>query len=320
LPISPLSFCRLVGTAVTNVSLLIGNVLVFRDHCGYALCFMSNEPSSLPRIYCIGDSHTSFFSGADRIQPDWPKDPDAFLSLFQVLKIGSPLAYSLSHEGSRTRGRERLFEVLENVVPMGSYVLLSFGEIDCRAHVLKQAAKAGVSVEAVIANLVEGYFSVVREVAALGYEVIVYNAIPSRLKAPTKSSQDPEYIAIGTCLERNRVTRLFNQRLSDQCLAHGIGFLSTFDALVDSNGMTNTWYYFDTIHLSQRAMPLTLQALSERFPDWEIGPIDSIRPNAWSRWLDRICKRTRRILKRPPPLRIGQNGVLEALSWGVDSR
>ena len=69
--------------------------------------------------------------------------------------------------------------------------MLIFGEIDCRAHVLKQAARRSVPVSVVVEELAQNYFSVVEEVVALGYEVIVYNAIPSRIKAPTKSRQDP---------------------------------------------------------------------------------------------------------------------------------
>jgi len=88
---------------------------------------MTKKPSvSNPLIYCIGDSHASFFAGADRIQPNWPTAADCYLPLFKVLKIGSSLAYSLSVEGSRTRGREQLFEVLETSVPQGAHVMLIF--------------------------------------------------------------------------------------------------------------------------------------------------------------------------------------------------
>ena len=159
------------------------------------------SPASV--LYCIGDSHVSFFSGVDRIQPNWPDEAECHIPLFQVLKVGSPLAYNLSKEGSRTQGRETLFKILESSVPARSCVMLIFGEIDCRAHVIKQAQSRGCSVSAIIDELLDGYFSVVKEVVAMGHSVIVYNAIPSRIKAPTKSRQDPDYIAIGTCLERN---------------------------------------------------------------------------------------------------------------------
>jgi len=268
---------------------------------------MTKKPSvSNPLIYCIGDSHASFFAGADRIQPNWPTAADGYLPLFKVLKIGSSLAYSLSVEGSRTRGREQLFEVLETSVPQGAHVMLIFGEIDCRAHVLKQAARRSVPVSVVVEELAQNYFSVVEEVVALGYEVIVYNAIPSRIKAPTKSRQDPDYIAIGSCLERNAAAKLFNQGLAARCRDNEIHFLSTFDALVDAEGLTNTWYYFDTIHLSQRAMPIALNALREIFPEWGMREQKVSVPSGVDRLMDRIFKRIHRLAKIQPPLRCKQ--------------
>ena len=265
---------------------------------------MTKKPTvSNPQIYCIGDSHASFFAGADRIQPNWPTVADGYLPLFKVLKIGSSLAYSLSVEGSRTRGREQLFEVLETSVPQGAHVMLIFGEIDCRAHVLKQAARRSVPVSVVVEELAQNYFSVVEEVVALGYEVIVYNAIPSRIKAPTKSRQDPDYIAIGSCLERNAAAKLFNQRLAEHCSEKGIRFLDIFDALVHRNGITNTWYYFDTIHLSQRAMPIVLNRLPEILSELELPKQKVLVPSPYRRLADRLCKRIRRLLKIKPPLR-----------------
>lgn len=47
---------------------------------------------------------------------------------------------------------------------MGSHVMLIFGEIDCRAHVLKQAKVRGVAVSEVQEELLDSYFSVVAEV------------------------------------------------------------------------------------------------------------------------------------------------------------
>jgi len=225
---------------------------------------MTKKPSvSNPLIYCIGDSHASFFAGADRIQPNWPTAADGYLPLFKVLKIGSSLAYSLSVEGSRTRGRELLFEVLETSVPQGAHVMLIFGEIDCRAHVLKQAARRSVPVSVV---------------------------------------------------ERNAAAKLFNQRLSEHCSEKGIRFLDIFDALVHRNGITNTWYYFDTIHLSQRAMPILLNRLSEILSELELPKQKVLVPSPYRRLADRLCKRIRRLLKIKPPLRAHRHSIKRSVA------
>jgi hypothetical protein len=244
-----------------------------------------------------------FFSGVDRIQPNWPDQAECHIPVFKVIKVGSPLAFNLARTGSRTRGRETLFKALELSVPRGSHVMLIFGEIDCRAHVLKQAKVRGVTVSEVVKELLDSYFSVIKEVIAMGHTVIVYNAIPSRIKASTKSRQDPDYIAIGSCLERNAATRLFNQGLATRCRENGIYFLSTFDALVDAEGLTNTWYYFDTIHLSQRAMPVALNALRGIFPEWGMRKLEVVVPSQMDRFVDRVTKRIRRLAKISVPLR-----------------
>jgi hypothetical protein len=41
---------------------------------------------AMPKIYCIGDSHVSFFAGSDRIQKDWPTPAEQHLALFQASK------------------------------------------------------------------------------------------------------------------------------------------------------------------------------------------------------------------------------------------
>ena len=38
------------------------------------------SPASV--LYCIGDSHVSFFSGVDRIQPNWPDEAECHISFF----------------------------------------------------------------------------------------------------------------------------------------------------------------------------------------------------------------------------------------------
>jgi hypothetical protein len=91
--------------------------------------------------------------------------------------------------------------------------------------------------------------------------------------------------------------------LAARCRENGIYSFSNFDALVDAEGLTNTWYYFDTIHLSQRAMPIALNALREIFPDWGVREQKVSVPSEVGRLMDRVFKRTRRLLKMKSPLR-----------------
>lgn len=254
-------------------------------------------------IHCIGDSHVSFFGGQDVIQPGWPERSNDLLPFFVTHHIGGALAYNLTRSETQMRGREKLFEVLTQAVPPGGAVLLSFGEIDCRAHVLKQAVKRNISVEAVVTECLEQYFQAVREVQRRGFPVIVYNAVPSAILRARKSGRDDDYVAVGDWRARNAAIRQFNAGAKSRCAECGAKFLETFPALVDEQGQAVSWYYFDAIHLSQRAMPLTLRALGELFPERNIPQLPDAIPSAGARVLDGIAKRLRRWLKMKPSLR-----------------
>jgi hypothetical protein len=252
-------------------------------------------------IHCIGDSHVSFFSGQDVIQPGWPACSQDLLPYFVTHHIGPALAYNLPRVGTQTRGRECLFEVLEQAVPPQGKVLLCFGEIDCRAHILKQAARRNAPVAQVVDECLDSYFQVVREVQARGFEVLVYNAVPSRLRSPRSTKRDDDYVVVGSWQERNAAVRLFNAGAKQRCQIGGTKFLENYPSLVDGADRTVEWFFFDTIHLSQRAMPLTLRGLAELFPNAGYPVLPLPQPSWSQKIFDRAAKRVRRWLKIKPP-------------------
>jgi hypothetical protein len=269
-------------------------------------CDMNQAPlktQSTDVIHCIGDSHVSFFGGQDVIQPGWPVRSEDLLGCFVTHHLGGALAYNLTRTGTQMRGREKLFEVLEQAVPSGRTVLLSFGEIDCRAHVLKQAAQRKVATAAVVAECLEHYFQAVREVMARGFPVIVYNAVPSAIARARKSGRADDYVAVGDWRERNQAIREFNAGAKQRCADCGAKFLETFSSLVTAEGRAVGWYYFDAIHLSQRAMPLTLRALAGLFPERNYPQLPIVAPSAGAQVLDVVAKRVRRWVKLKPPRR-----------------
>lgn len=257
----------------------------------------------IPPIYCLGDSHVCLFSGQDAIQPGWPTRSEDLLPFFVTCHLGGVLAYNLTRTGTSSRGRENLFAALQETVPAGSTVLLSFGEIDCRAHVLKQAAKRNIPLEIVVAECLDNYFQVVREVQALGFPVIVYNAVPSAIPRPRKTSREDDYIAVGTLRERNTAIREFNAGAKRRCADCGAKFLETAPAFVTTDGKAVSWYYFDAIHLSQRALPVTLRALAALFPERNYPQLPLPAPSVAGRMLDGVAKKARRWLKLKSPRR-----------------
>lgn len=108
------------------------------------------------------------------------------------------------------------------------------------------------------------YFSVIKETKEKGFDVLVFNVIPSGIIDNAIKIKFPYY---GTNFERNRVSKYFNKYLKQKLNKYNITFINIFDKLVSENFETNTSYYFDGIHLSQKAMPFFLNELLKKYPD-----------------------------------------------------
>ncbi len=214
-------------------------------------------------IYCIGDSHSNFFYGQDKII-NGHEISESLLQCFKVYHLGPSLAYSLSSLGSTVQGREQVFSLIENKIPKGSRVLFCFGEIDCRYHILKQAKEKNKDVQVVMEDCINRYFKFIKEIKAKGYEVFIWGVIPSAHDSVPVDQKLPRF---GGCAERNILTRKFNERLKELTAKESIKYISIFEQLVDENNISKQDYYMDDIHLSQEAMPLTIKQLSDVFDD-----------------------------------------------------
>ncbi len=215
-------------------------------------------------IYCIGDSHVTFFSGRNSTQKGWPKKSFNKYSFLKSYWLGPVLADNLCSFKTRSRGREKLLYLLDHILPLGSKVLFCFGEIDCRAHLLKQAEIRGRAIQEITRECVDRYFSVIKETKEKGFEVLVFNVIPSGILDNANKIEFPYY---GTNLERNSVSKYFNQYLKQKLNKYNLTFIDIFDKLVSENYESNKSYYLDGAHLSQKAMPYFLNELFKNYSD-----------------------------------------------------
>lgn len=241
-------------------------------------------------IYCFGDSHVSFFSGRELIQPIAPEPSDDLLPFFRTFHVGPALAYNLVQEGTLTRGREKILATLEDQVPKKSRVLLCFGEIDCRSHLLGQVWKQKIHPDQIARACAERYIRFATELQGRGYDLIVYNAIPTSYQNTGRNQWDKvPYPYLGNHRERNEITNAFNRSLEQFCRDRKIRFLHNYPHLVNSTGETREEFYMDRIHLSQRAQPLTLRCLEEIFPgekfvpppEWELPRLRRVFSFRW---------------------------------------
>jgi hypothetical protein len=216
--------------------------------------------NTVPLIHCIGDSHSLFFHGEDNVyfSLESSQRNDSLLPYFKVYPIGPALAYNLYKEAESSKWRDIIFSLLGNRIPNSSYVLLCFGEIDCRCHLLKQAFLQNKPIEEIVKICVDRYFDFVLEVKEKGFNVMIWGAVASALDTVVEDKGFPRF---GTNKERNKTASIFNKELFSLCLKKDIPFISIFNNLVDEEGVTIEDYYMDQIHLSQRAMPLALEKI-----------------------------------------------------------
>jgi tetratricopeptide (TPR) repeat protein len=213
-------------------------------------------------IHVIGDSHSTFFTGLNYHQFCGIGAPQ-MLPSFRAYNVGASLAYTLNKPVGRGARQRPLFQFLSSgVVPAGAVVMLSFGEIDGRVHVLKQAEKQGRSVADVQRDSVESYMAALEEVIRMGFRPMVWAPIGSM---PEVSPHPSMYPSHGSMSERNRARSEYIQLLEEACGRRRIPVVSIFSAMVNSDMETDTRWLIDGLHLNQRAMGPTLAAFHTLF-------------------------------------------------------
>ena len=143
-------------------------------------------------------------------------------------------------------------------------ILFCFGEVDIRAHLIKQSKIQDRPIIEIVKECVDRYFSVILYYKNKGVSVAAWGPIASWHDSKPYSG-GPSF---GTCLERNIATKEFNRYLEELCENNSIPFVSIYDKMVDENEITNPEYldnwYGSHIHLSQTAMPLIIDAFAKK--------------------------------------------------------
>ena len=219
----------------------------------------------LKQVFVIGDSHTFFWSGAwydaFRAQCFQPLDspynsfgygismisfPSATKNpFFKVFNLGAALAFNLNTYDTTTRTREKLDWMIESqIIPTGSWIISSFGEIDLRVHILKEGhSKAAERVSSTLRN----YFEFLDRMTLAGFKMIVYGPIASQ---KDEWFRNPEFPRSGSEVERNKWTLVFNEELCTFCQEKGLPFITLFYELIDENFLTRAEFIQDECHLT----------------------------------------------------------------------
>lgn len=209
-------------------------------------------------IHCIGDSHSAVFSGEEKMQDIWPMPAANTIPFFSSYRIGPATAFQLANK------KEIIDSIISKVYKNGDHVMFCFGEVDIRAHLIKQSQQQNRDILEIVNECVERYFNVILEYKNRGVSVLVWGPIASwNNKKPYTGGP-----SFGTDLERNHVTKLFNEKLKEYCSQNEIKFVTLFYDMLNEDGTTNETYLDDWegshMHLSQRAMPKIIEKFDEQ--------------------------------------------------------
>ena len=205
-------------------------------------------------IHCIGDSHSAVFSGEEAMQSCWPEPASNLLPEFKSYRIGPATAYQLSNKQPII---ESLIDSLE--LETTDKLMFCFGEVDIRAHLIKQAREQDRPVNELVVECVERYINALSYYKKYGVQLIVWGPIASW-------NENKPYTggpSFGTNRERNMVTFAFNIALEYACIREGFKFISIFYDMLNEDETTKEEFLDDWegshMHLSQRAMPTILE-------------------------------------------------------------
>jgi hypothetical protein len=216
----------------------------------------TKEDAGPPLIHCIGDSHAGFFAGQDVVQPMWPTPPARNLGGVAAYRLGAFLAHSVC------RPRHRVRTIIDGILAglfAPNRVLLCFGEIDCRRHIVPQAAEKGWTIARTADDLARRYAEAAAKLRdRKRLEFGLWGAAPTA----GEDVKDPRYWPSGTWAERTEATREFNAGMARACADLGLAFASICEDLLHADGTMRRGYFMDDIHLGQAAAPLARRALS----------------------------------------------------------
>lgn len=205
-------------------------------------------------VHCIGDSHVCLFSGKDSICDD----PYLF---FKPQRIGAYLAHSL---GDMDHGAyTRLISCVHDI-PKEDWIMLSYGEIDIRVHVVKESLKQGIPVEKVVENIVKNYSRAIDSILGEGRKVLIWCPPPTcnHYNENAAVSTENPYPHIGTIEQRNLASLHFKECLLD-IYAETLPLVDVYDFLLNEDNTSKGDYFMDGVHLSQKAMPFALSKIKK---------------------------------------------------------
>lgn len=158
-------------------------------------------------------------------------------------------------------------------------VILTYGEVDCRAHIGKQI-ESGRTEDDVIQQLTQAYIDTVRNVAAC--HVIIVAVIPPTTNADyCKENPEGGFPFSSSDIDRVRYTRKVNEHLELLCKLNKFAFFSPYEHYTREDGCLRREMSDGNVHIGK-----TAQVLSRLRPAFVVP----VYPNDYKRltWLQSL--------------------------------
>ena len=211
-------------------------------------------------IFCFGNSHVSIFSGNDKMVPIWPNRSIDYLPWFRTFRLGAGTAYQAMKHVNEILNIVQQWLVSIDFNKENDTILLVFGEVDVRSHIISQAEKQNRSIDSITLEVVDRYFEAIMFLKNKGFKVAVFGCVAGYVVP--EGSNGPPWPHVGTLKQRNGATRLLNNSISALCKSVDIPFISVFDEMLGEDGITTKTKYLDMdvacVHITTRMLPLVL--------------------------------------------------------------
>lgn len=242
----------------------------FKYNISYNIC--NEDATSLFNIYSnfkyplfhvIGDSHTAIFTGTNSIQKKWPytekgeeieKDDFHTIPFFKTYRINAGTAYN---------SQIKAIPIINDIIDKGyiknnDYIIFSYGEVDCRAHLIKQFKLQNRNENEIIKDCVDRLIQTLLYYKNKNIKIIAYGP------GPTFKDKNKHTVPInrwfGNENQRNKVTDYFNSYYKKKCNENNIPFFTLFYDLIDEHYNTLDGYHLnDSMHLSIKVIPLIIK-------------------------------------------------------------
>lgn len=213
-------------------------------------------------LHVIGDSHTALFNGVNKIQPKYPEENGKINNIDSIPYIKT---YRIN-AGTAFHSKKKATPIINNIIKninKNDYLVFCYGEVDCRAHLIKQfKLQSNRTHNEIIEECVDKLMETILYFKNNNYKIIAYGP------PPTFTDENKSHVPIdrwfGTHYERNVVTKKFNDIYKNNCLKHNIKFFTLFYDLVNNNLETKKNVHLnDGMHLSSNVFNILFNKIKK---------------------------------------------------------